>query len=524
MVTKPNLAYHIQLRKTMKRIFLLILLLLPLTLPAQTARIAVDTARVIGAIDPKIYGMFMEPIQFNPKRFGLNEPPRNTLYGTLYNPGSPFANKDGFDTRYIEAARELKITNIRWPGGNYTAGYNWQDGIGPKDKRPVRKELAWGWLENNQVGTDEWIQLSNAIGAENVICINGGTGTLDDARYWVEYCNSEPGSYYADLRAQYGHKKPYDVKFWDLGNEVDGEPWIMGHKDAEDYCKFAKEAAKLMRYTDNRISFIASGSSYYTPDGKWVDWNLKVITELRDFADYISIHRYWENSPDYYTYMGQGTMDIEEKITVPANTISIVRAKYKIARPIYLSFDEWAPFGRGLLPTLAIAQCLNSFVRHADVVKMANFTMLPSILERDKEKGLFKTPLFYTFKLFSNNCLGTSLNVSVECDTFSTSSYYKNIPYLDVTCVYANETKSLVINVVNRHKEKAIATEIVSSSGAFAARATVEEINSDDIQAPYTFDNQRQYVPVPKEIEAKGNKFTYSFPAHSFTQIRVKVL
>ena len=125
--------------------------------------------------------------------------------------------------------------------------------------------------------------------------------------------------------------------------------------------------------------------------------------------------------------------------------------------------------------------------------------------------------------MFSNNCLGNSLNVSVQCDTFSTSSFYKNIPYLDVTSVYAKESKTIVINVVNRHKEKSIATEIVSNSGAFAGKASVAEINSEDIRAPYTFDKQKQYAPVPKEIEVKGNKFTYSFPAHSFTQITVKI-
>lgn len=507
----------------MKKLFVPLLLVLPLFTYGQTARITIDTARVIGAIDPKIYGMFMEPIQFNPRRFGLNERPRNTLYGTIYNPGSPFADKDGFDSRYIDAAKELKITNIRWPGGNYTAGYNWIDGIGPKDKRPVRKELAWGWLETNQVGTDEWIRLNAAIGSENVVCLNFGTGTIDDARYWLEYCNSEPGSYYADLRAKNGNKKPYGLKYWDLGNEVDGEPWIIGYKDADDYCKMAKEVAKIMKLVDRDISLIASGSSNYTPDGKWVDRNLKVITELREVVDYVSIHRYWENSPDYYTFMGQSAMDMEEKITVPANIIATVRAKYKVTRPIYISFDEWAPFGRGLLPTLAVAQCFNSFVRHADVVKMANFTMLPSILDQDREKGPFKSPLFYTIKMFSNNCIGNSLNVSVQCDTFSTSSFYKNIPYLDVTSVYTKESKTIVINVVNRHKEKAIPTEIVSNSGAFAGKASVAEINSEDIQAPYTFDKQKQYVPVPKELGVQGNKFTYTFPAHSFTQITVKI-
>jgi len=507
----------------MKKILLTVGILFPLLTHAQTARIAVDTGRVIGAIDPKVYGIFMEPIGFSGRRLGPNQRPFNTMYGSVYDPGSPFANMDGFDTRYIDAAKELKITNMRWPGGNYTADYHWMDGIGPKDKRPKLKDLAWGYIDSNKVGTDEWIELNEAIGSENVVCINGGTGTLDEAAHWVEYCNLEPGTYYADLRAKYGHPKPYDVKYWDLGNEVDGEPWIIGHKDADDYIKFATEAAKIMRNADDSLSFIISGSSWYTPDGKWVDWNQKVITGLRDIADYVSIHGYWENSPDYYTYMGQSAMDVERKITTTADIISVVRSKYMMTRPIHISFDEWGAFGRSLLPTLALAQYFNSFIRHADVVKMANFTLLTSILDRDREGRLFKSPLFYTFKLFSNNCLGSSLNASVECDTFSTSSYYKNIPYLDATCVYDKETKSLVVNVVNRHKEKAIVTEIVSQSGTFAGRATVQEINGEDIQAPYTFEKQKQYVPVPKEIEAKGNRFTYSFPPHSFTQITVRI-
>ncbi len=510
-------------RKTVKRLFLLIFLCLPLAAPAQTARITIDTARAVGKIDSMIYGVFMEPIGFSGRRAVENGRAFNTLYESVYNPGSPFANKDGFDTRYIDAAKELKITNMRWPGGNYTAVYHWMDGIGPKDKRPRLKDLAWGYIDSNKVGTDEWIQLNKAIGSENVVCINGGTGTLDEAAHWVEYCNLEPGTYYPDLRAEYGHPKPYDVKYWDLGNEVDGSPWIIGHKDADDYVKFAREAAKIMRNADDSLTFIISGSSYYAPDGKWVDWNRKVITGLRDIASYVSIHGYWDNSPDYYTYMGQSAMDVERKITTTADIISVVRSKYMMTRPIYIAFDEWGAFGNSLLPTLAMAQYFNSFIRHADVVKMANYTLLTAILDRGKGGQLFKSPGFYTFKLFSNNCRGTSLNALVQCDTFSTSSYYKDIPYLDVTCVYKRGTKSLVINVVNRHEKKAVATEIVSNSGAFAGNASVTVISGDSIHAPYKYNDRNEFVPVPKEISADGHKFTYSFPAHSFTQITVRI-
>lgn len=504
--------------------FLFALFSVSLSVYAQNAVIKIDIDRKIGDIDPKIYGVFMEPIHFNPESFGGEILfPENTLYGTLYDPESPLANEDGFKMNFIEAGRELKITNMRWPGGNYVAGYNWQDGIGPKDKRPVRKELAWGTLDTNQVGTDEWVRLNKALGTENVVSINLGTGTLNDARYWVEYANSEPGSYYADLRAAYGNIKPFNIKYWCLGNEVDGFPWIMGYKNAEDYSKIAKEAAKIMRYTDSSIQFIINGSSYYEPTGIWMDWNRTVLTELRDFADFISIHRYWEQEEDYYTYMGKWANDIEEKISITAAQIHEVRTRYEIEKPIYIAFDEWAPLGSGLLPTLATAQFFNSFIRHADIVKMANYTLFTSILGYDPEKGFYKTQFFHTFKLFSNNCLGESVDVFVDSETFDVDQMNKNIPYLDVTAVYSKDQDALFINVVNRHKKQAITADIISSAGTFKGNAHISEISRKDVNAGYRFDEQEQYFPVTSEQKVKGNKMIYSFPAHSFTQIKIAI-
>lgn len=498
--------------------FFLSFFLLPLPLIAQQASIYIDTGRVIDQIDSMIYGVFMEPIGR-----GIGTHQFNTVYGNLYNPTSPYANKDGFDTRYIDAAKELKITNMRWPGGNYTADYHWMNGIGPKDKRPVSQELAWGFIDSNRVGTDEWVELNKAIGSENIVCINAGTGTIDEAAHWVEYCNLPSGSYYPDLRVKYGHPEPYHIQFWDLGNEVDGAPWIIGHKTAEDYVKFATEAAKIMQAVDKNIQFIISGSSYYAPDGKWVDWNWEVITGLRNIASYVSIHGYWENAKDYYKYIGEGAMDIERKINTTANIISAVRSKYMLSKPIYIAFDEWGAFGNNLLPTLAMAEYFNAFIRHADVVKMTNYTLLTSLLSRDSLGHMYKSPNFYTFKLFSNNCRGVSLEPSVKCDTFSTSAYYQNIPYLDVSLVYNKANKSIIINVVNRNQQKPILTEIVNQSGEFSGQASVTTINNDDIYAPYRYENREAYIPVPKDIKINGNRFTVSFPAHSFTQIIVKI-
>jgi len=506
----------------MKKILFAALLLLPIFLCAQTAKIKIDIDRTIGEIDPKIYGVFMEPIQFSGRRMGLPDSVKfNTLYGTLYDPSSPLADEHGFKKNYVEAMRELKVTNMRWPGGNYVAGYNWQDGIGPKEQRPVRKDLAWGGIDNNHVGTHEWVQLNKSIGSENVVCINLGLGTINEARYWVEYCNLKGGTYYSDLRAKNGNNEPFNIKYWCLGNEVDGSPWIMGYKSAEDYCKIAIEAAKAMRATDNSIKFIANGSSHYSP-GKWVDWNWKVISELKDIADYISIHRYWERSDDYYTYMGQSAMDIEEKIKVLHAQINIAQALYNMKKPIYLSIDEYAPFGQNMMSTLAVAQYLNSFVRHADIVKMANYTLLTSLLGNDTKKGTFKTPLFHTFKLFSNNCLGNAVDTYVACDTFNTEKY-KGIPYLDVTSVYSKESNTVYVNVVNRHKDKAISADVINTSGQLTGKAIAILISGEKLNEPFAFDQQTQFQGATKEINVKNNTLSCTFPPHSFTQIKLGV-
>lgn len=507
----------------MKTLFFTLLFAFSFSLFAQTAKIKIDVDRTIGEIDPKIYGVFMEPIEFSGRRMELSDSVRfNTLYGNLYNPSSPLADENGFRKDYIEAMKELKITNMRWPGGNFVMGYNWQDGIGPKDQRPARINLAWSGIDNNHVGTDEWIALNKAIGSENIICVNLGLATIMDACYWVEYCNYQKGTYYSDWRAKNGHPEPYRIKIWDLGNEVDGAPWELGHKNAEDYVKIAREAAKAMRSVDKTIKFVASGSSYYESTGQWIDWNRKILAGLGDLIDYISIHRYWENSPDYYTFMGQSAMDFEEKINIPAAEIVAVKAMKGFKNPIYISFDEWGVIGRNFLSVLPIAQCLNSFLRHADVVKMANFTLLTSLLHTEKDKGSFKTPLFHIFKLFSTNCRGNSIDTYVECDTYNTEKC-KDIPYLDVTAVYNKETNSVYINIVNRHKEKTISGEILNSSGAFTGQAEIQLINAISLDEPFTFNKQDQYKPITSVIAVKGNKMTCSFPAHSFTQIKLFV-
>jgi alpha-N-arabinofuranosidase len=507
----------------MKKLLSVWLLALPFFVFAQHAKIRIDVNRTIGEIDPKIYGVFMEPIQFSGRRMGLPDSVKfNTLYGPVYDPGSPLADKSGFKKNYIDAMRELKVTNMRWPGGNFVMGYNWQDGIGPKDKRPSRINLAWGGIETNQVGTDEWFAFNKAIGSENVVCVNLGLGNIQDAMSWVEYCNYPKGTYYSDLRIQNGHKEPYDVKLWDLGNEVDGSPWELGHKTADDYVKIGREAAKAMASVDSSLQFVASGSSWYESTGQWVEWNRKVLSGLGDKIRYLSIHRYWERSDDYYSFMGESALDFEEKIKITANEIETAKAMYGYKNPIYISVDEWGILSRNFMSVLPIAQCFNSFLRHADVVKMGNFTLLTSLLGNDPAKGTFKTPLFYIFKAFSNNCHGLSVDTYVDSDTFNTAKF-NGISFLDVTTSCSREKDIVYINIVNRHKDKAITADISNTSGGFTGRAEVSLVAGAELQETFAFDKQAQYIPQTKEVETKNNQLTYTCPPHSFTQIKLQV-
>lgn len=490
--------------------------------PVRPATIRIDVDHVIDEIDPRIYGAFMEPI-------GIHGNGRNfhTLYGPVYDPTSPLADENGFRKDIIEAARELQISQMRWPGGNFTAAYDWRDGIGPKDKRPKRIDAAWGVVESNQVGTDEWMQLSNALGTENVVCINGGTGTLDDARYWVEYCNAPAGTYWADRRVEYGHREPYAIKIWDLGNEVDGAPWIMGYKDADDYIKFAVEAAKLMRKSspDTQLAFVACGAANYHDNFDWIEWDWKVSKALYGIADYLSVHRYWDDSDDYYIFMGQRAIDLDEKITTIASQFKTV-ANVHHGKPMTIAFDEWAPPFRhgGYLPTLAVAQFFNAFIRHADVIKMADYTLLTSFLSTDPKTGAtYKSPTFYAFKLFSTRCRGAALDTFVDCATFDTGEGYTKIPFLDVTSVYDKKAKQVIINVVNRHKDEAIAADIQSISGTFAGMASVSQIVGSVDNKPYTYEARDSYPPKTEQLTASGTSMHYTFSPHSFTQIVVNV-
>ncbi|HQV32397.1 MAG TPA: alpha-L-arabinofuranosidase C-terminal domain-containing protein [Calditrichia bacterium] len=511
----------------LRHLFICLVLLAGSSLMAQdlSARIKIDKDRVIGDIDKNIYGNFSEHLG-------------RCIYGGIYDPGSKLSDKQGFRKDVLEAAKGLNVPILRWPGGNFVSGYHWEDGIGPKKDRPERTDLAWHTPEPNTFGTDEFIDYCRKMGTEPYFAVNLGTGTFDEARNWVEYCNVKEGPYYAELRKKNGHPEPHNVKYWSLGNEVDGW-WQMGHKNAEDYGKFALEAAKLMKWTSPDIKLIAAGSSNFYGNSDPHGWNRTVLEYLKDYIDYIALHRYVGNREnDYYAFMAS-TIDVEERTKIVEAQIDEAMSKMRNPRQIYVAWDEYnvwyrarggeAARGRNALEekynledALVIAGFLNAFIRNAHIVKMANMAQLVNVIAPifTNENDMFRQTIYFPLALYANNSFGQSLDVLVDGPTFDTKQY-QQVPYLDVSVAYQGE--EVVINVVNRHKDQPITAEIISQEGQFSGPFTVFEVNGPDVKTENTFGKEVIKSVKKDDVAASGAGFSYTFPAHSYTMLKGKL-
>jgi alpha-N-arabinofuranosidase len=506
---------------------------------AQNARIKIDIDRTIGKIDPKIYGNFVEHLG-------------RCVYGGIYDENSPLCDEDGLRKDVLKAVKDLNVSITRYPGGNFVSNYHWKDGIGPKDQRPPRMELAWHRLETNRFGTDEFMKFAKKIGTEPYFSVNMGTGTIEEAQQWVEYCNVKEGPYYAELRKKNGHPEPYNIIYWSLGNEMDGF-WQMGHLNAKDYAKKAREAAKLMKLTSPNIKLVAAGSSNYRPNADPNEWNATILHELRNVVDYLALHMYVGNPNDnYYNYLSTPLV-LEERTRIVKGIIDreMEEANRGDRDPIYIAWDEYNSWYRArdtktmagnhaleehynLEDALVIAGFLNAFVRNADIVKMANMAQLVNVIAPvfTNEKGMFLQTIYYPLQLFAQNTSGTSLDVFVDCDTYNTDKFFiglgesttqqKNVPYLDVSASYNNG--EITIMVVNRNKEKAITSDIISQQGAFSDNFNVYEINGPTVKAENDFDKTEVKTEKKATVKIKkGTKFTYEFPAHSITMLKGKI-
>ncbi|MCU0522915.1 MAG: alpha-N-arabinofuranosidase, partial [Anaerolineae bacterium] len=369
--------------------------------------ITLHSAYQIGVVDPRIFGGFLEHIG-------------RAVYEGVYDPESAHADESGYRTDVLDALRRLRMTAMRYPGGNFASGYHWMDGIGPRDQRPTVRELAWQSLESNRFGTDEYVALCRKMDWTPMVTVNLGTGTPEEARNWVEYCNAPAGSKYANMRAANGSPEPYAVRLWCLGNEMDG-PWQLGHVPAADYAIRAQQAAKMMKDLDKSLELVACGSCT-TGLPSYMAWDRQVMEYIGDLADYISLHRYVGNRADDTADYLAVTASIDRQIEEMDAACRFVQAKQRSKKRAYLCFDEWNVWyknhemdGEGkhaphlveeiynLEDALVVAGFLNSFVRHADVVKIANLAQIVNVIAPLQTRGdeLLIQPTFFPFEMFA---------------------------------------------------------------------------------------------------------------------------
>lgn len=423
----------------------------------KQTRLYIDKHMIVSKVDKRIYGSFIEHLG-------------RAVYQGIYQPGQKTADEQGFRKDVIELVKGLGVPVVRYPGGNFVSGYNWEDGVGPKDKRPEKLELAWQVVESNEFGLNEFADWAKKADTSVMMAVNLGTRGVDDARNIVEYCNVADGGYYSSLRKQHGYEKPHNIKLWCLGNEMDGK-WQISHKTAEEYGRLASETGRVMKYVDPDIELVACGSASLDMDtfGTWED---TVLSQCYDEADYLSLHQYYGNRDDNTPDFLASTVAMDRFISSVVSICDAVKAKKRKKKTINLSFDEWnvwyhsneqdkklekwckAPHQLedvyNFEDALLVAGMMITLLRHADRVKIACLAQLVNVIApiMTSDTGAWKQTIYYPFEIISRYGRGTVLHTVVDAPVYE--STHGDAPYVDSVCLMDEEEDTLTIFAVNK--------------------------------------------------------------------------
>jgi alpha-N-arabinofuranosidase len=499
-------------------------------MPDAGATVTINTDDVIAEIPRTIFGGFVEHMG-------------RCVYEGIYDPKSKHADQRGFRKDVLAALREMDMSVVRYPGGNFVSGYHWEDGVGPRDQRPRKLELAWNSIETNQFGTNDFLDFCRELKVEPMLGCNFGTGTLDEVANYVEYCNAPAGTKYADLRKAHGYEQPHGVKYWCLGNEMDG-PWQIGHMSDDDYAKKAREAARIMLMVDRSIKTIICGSS--GPFMKtFPAWDRTALETCWPHAHYLSLHNYatnWENdTPGFLGY----SVEFERHIDTLATILRETKQKLGAKNDIYLSQDEWNVWykdrnGDGkrqvaphlceepydLQDVLVVSQWLNTFLRKCDVLKMACIAQVVNVIAPLKTRGdeLLKESIFYPFVMYSTHARGLALRAKVDAPRYD-SKRFGDVAVLDVAATIDEPNQRAAVFIVHRSTNETLQTQFSFEGAKRPAKALrAEQIWGLDPKAGNTF--ERPDVVVPKAVGAmplKDGKFPIKLPPLSMTMVMLEL-
>lgn len=416
----------------------------------------------IGTVDRRLYGSFLEHVG-------------RAIYTGIYEPGHPTADADGFRADVLKTVRELDVPIVRYPGGNFVSGYDWKDGIGPKGTRPKRLELAARIIEPNEIGTDEFMKWAGKAGTDVMMTVNLGTQGIANARDLVEYCNFAGGTEWSDRRIGNGSLKPYGIRNWCLGNEMDG-PWQLGQKTAAEYGLLAAQAGKAMKRVDPAIELTVCGSAVPSLD-TYPAWDREVLELTYDFADYICLHSYYGNqSGDTPAFLARNVA-MDEYIRTMEGVCDYVRARRRGRKQIWLSFDEWNVWYHSneadrhianwtvapaqseedytLLDALLFGSCFITLLNHCDRVKMACVAQLVNVLAPIialPGGGCYRHTTYYPWLHVSRYGRGTALTLSVDSPLYDCADY-ERVPFVDAAAVLSDTERELTLFVVNKNLE-----------------------------------------------------------------------
>jgi alpha-N-arabinofuranosidase len=497
----------------------------------QPTKLTLHSGFQIDVVDPRIFGGFLEHMG-------------RAVYQGVYDPGSAHADDEGFRADVLGALKRLDMTVVRYPGGNFVSGYHWQDGVGPRERRPRVRELAWGTIEPNEVGTDEFVALARKMGWSPMLAVNLGTGTPEEASHWVEYCNGEAGSRYADLRAANASRDPYGVKLWCLGNEMDG-PWQLGHVPAEQYAVRAHQAAKLMKGVDPSIDLVVCGSC--TPLlPSYMEWDRTVLEYVGGLADYVSLHRYVGNPGDDTADFLAITNGIDRQIEEMDAVCRFVQAKRKSTKRIYLCFDEWnvwyKTFGQvrasgdadefprplieeiyNLEDALVVAGFLNSFIRHADCVKIANLAQIVNVIAPILTRGdeMLIQSIFYPFEMYSRRRAGVALRPSVQGPSYE-GRQNGLAHYVDTSAIL--DGGRLKVFATNRSTNEEARLKIELADRAIGGVESADLLTGANAKAANSFEEPDRVRPEGfKGVEVRAGRAHASLPPLSLAAMTLEL-
>jgi len=495
-------------------------------------RIYIDSRRIVAPLDRNLFGSFLEHLG-------------RAIYEGIYDPGSKLSDANGFRKDVAEEIHQMGVPIIRYPGGNFVSGYNWLDGVGPKQDRPRVLDKAWNATNTNQFGTNEFMAWCKMVGTQPLMGLNLGTGTAEQAADLVEYCNIDKGSKWADLRRKHGYEQPYNVKNWCLGNEMDG-PWQIGHMTATEYGLKAQDAARQMHAVDPSLRLIACGSSGPAMP-TYLEWDREVLEQCYDYVDALSLHRYIGNTQeetgkDSSKFLAMN-LSMEKQIAETLAVCDLVQGHKRSPKKLWLSFDEWnvwyrarsgdAVNGHGqeaphlleevynLEDALLVGGFLNTLMRNADRVKLACLAQLINVIApiMTNENGILKQPIYYPYNWALQYARGSVLNVLVESPTYDVDKMGQ-VAYLDAVATTDTDGK-VSLFILNRDISKAHTVEVNWQDRVPSNVQNSNVVTGDDLKAFNTVDAPNKVTPhaLSKPTTASG-KTKFEVPARSYTVIQ----